>query len=211
MKGKSMTTDSNQDASGGSNTNPGGEGDKSQDKKSVSYETYSKLLDEAKSVKLKLKEYEEKVHKTQEEKLKAEGDWKGLIELREARIKELEGETDTLGKKYQTLNERIANSQKLSSVISKLGGSLDPKYYGLIDLSDVKVNPETGEIDDMSAAKVAESFRVEYSETIKKGFNPNSMGENRSGSNNGQGTISHAEWLRLPYLEQKKWKYNQIK
>jgi hypothetical protein len=209
-----MTTknDNPNHGSGGTNVIPGGENETIPKKDVVSYETYSRVLDEAKAVKAKLKEHEDILNKTKEDKLKSDGDWKGLLELRDSRIKELQEESEAVGKKYQGLNERIVNSQKLSSVISKLGGSLDSKYYGLIDLNDIKTNPDTGEIDDMSAAKVAESFKVQYPETIKKGFNPNAMGESGNGSNSGvQTTINQAEWLKLPYKEQKKWKVSQIK
>lgn len=208
-----MTTENSDNAipgTSGSNTNPGGEGEKSKEK-TVSYETYLKTLDEAKSAKSKLKAQEDALNKIQDEKMKADGDWKGLLEARENRIRELTEQSETLGKKYGALNERITNSQKLSMVISKLGGNLDEKYYGLIDLEGIKTNPETGEIDDMSATKIAESFRTMYPETIKKGFNPNAMGETRGSANSTQSMISRDEWLKLSYSEQKKWPISRIK
>lgn len=207
-----MTTEnsSNLDASG-VNTNSSGEGEKSNEKRSVSYETYLKTLDEAKSAKSRLKANEDALNKIQEEKMKADGDWKGLLEARENRIKELSEQSELLNKKYSSLNERITNSQKLSMVISKLGGNLDEKYFGLIDLQEIKTNPETGEIDDMSATKVAESFRTTYPETIKKAFNPNAMGETRNSSNSSQTIISRDQWLKLSYVEQKKWPISSIK
>jgi predicted RNase H-like nuclease (RuvC/YqgF family) len=214
MKGKAMTTDnestSNNSSSGGANTDPGGEG-KNQQKNSVSYETYTKVLDEAKAAKAKLREFEENFNKTREEKLKADGDWKGLLETRESRIKELETELSKTSEKFSSLHDRITNSQKLAKVLSKVGGHVDEKYYGLIDISDVKTNPETGEIDDMSAAKVAESFRTTYSDVVKKGFNPASMGETKGAGNQPAATIPYEEWSRLPYNEKKKWRTSQIK
>jgi len=214
-----MTTENeSSNSSSGANTNASGEGDKNQQnndnggKGQVSYETYLKTLDEAKKAKEKLRALEEEKNRVAEEKMISEGNWKGLIEARENRIKELEEENRVTKSKYGELNERIAGSQKLSKVLSKLGGDLDDKYFGLIDISEVKVNPETGEVDDMSAAKVAENFRTMYPETIKKKFNPNSMGENRSGTGNDQPTtIAYKDWSKLPYNEQRKWKYSQIK
>lgn len=211
-----MATDDTSNSSSGANTNASGEGGKNQNNDStgkgqVSYETYLKTLDEAKKAKEKLRAIEEQASKLAEEKMLAEGNWKGLLEARENRIKELEEENNQTKSKYGELNERIAGSQKLSKVLSKLGGDLDDKYFGLIDISEVKVNPETGEIDDMSAAKVAENFRTMYPETIKKKFNPNSMGENRGGESKEPSTISHKVWSKLPYTEQRKWKFAQIK
>jgi len=212
-----MTTNESSNGSSGTNSEAGGDGEKNQNNENtgkghVSYETYQKTLDEAKKAKEKLRAIEEQASKLAEEKMIAEGNWKGLLEARENRIKELEEENNQTKSKYGELNERIAGSQKLSKVLSKLGGDLDDKYFGLIDISEVKVNPETGEVDDMSAAKVAENFRTMYPETIKKKFNPNSMGENRSGTGNDQPTtIAYKDWSKLPYNEQRKWKYSQIK
>jgi hypothetical protein len=206
---------SNQTGSSGTPPEVGDDGKKipkNDEKRSVSYETYLKTLDEAKTAKSKLRAIEDEKNKIQEEKMKSDGDWKGLLEARENRIKELENETMDIKQKYTGLNERVTSSQKLSKVLSKLGGDLDSKYYGLIDINEVKVNPETGEIDDMSAAKVAENYRLEYAETIKKKFNPNAMGENRPGGESEQSEfISFAKWSKLPYREQMKWKYSQVK
>lgn len=214
-----MTTEneentSNQSGSSGTNSQASGDGQQKQgeDKQHVSYETYKKTLDEAKTAKAKLKAIEEEKQRLAEEKMVAEGNWKGLLEARENRIKELEEETNAIKGQYGELNERITGSKKLSKVLSKIGGDIDEKYFGLIDISDVKVNPETGEVDDMSAAKVAESFRTMYPETIKKKFDPKSMGEDRSGSTKeGQSTITYAEWLKLDWKQQKKWNPTQIK
>lgn len=216
------TNDSANDSSNGSsgaNTDASGKGDKnkqngdSESKGQVSYETYLKTLDEAKKAKEKLRSLEEEKNRVAEEKMKSEGNWKGLLEAREARIKELEEETNSIKSQYGELNERITGSKKLSKVLSKLGGDLDEKYFGLIDISEVKINPETGDIDDMSAAKVAENFRTMFPETIKKKFNPSSMGENKTGNSSSgeQSTIAYADWCKLNWAEKKKWKYSQIK
>lgn len=194
--------DSNQNGSSGTDPNAGGSGQKNQDnKRQVSYETYTKTLDEAKAAKARLKALEESLNKVSDEKMKSDGDWKGLIEAREKRIQELEAHTQEVSTKYETLNERIVSSHKLSKVISKLGGGLDEKYFGLIDLNEVKVNPESGEIDDLSAAKVAESFRTMYPETIKPKGNTRMMGEVGS---KGSGTqLTYEAWSKLTYQEQK--------
>lgn len=208
---------SNQSASSGSNSQASGEGQQKEnqnsndEKQHVSYETYKKTLDEAKTAKAKLRALEEEKQRIAEEKMIAEGNWKGLLEARDNRIKQLEEETNTVKSKYGELNETITGSKKLSKVLSKIGGDIDDKYFGLIDISEVKVNPETGEVDDMSAAKVAENFRTMYPETIKKKFNPNAMGENKTSSNDAPTTISYDAWCKLSWSDQKKWKFSQIK
>lgn len=206
---------SNQSDPSGINSPASGDGQQKdkqgEDKQTVSYETYKKTLDEAKTAKAKLKAIEEEKLRLSEEKMIAEGNWKGLLEARENRIKELEEETSAVKSKYGELSETITGSKKLSKVLSKIGGDIDEKYFGLIDIGDVKVNPETGEVDDMSAAKVAENFRTMYPETIKKKFNPNAMGENKTSSSDAPTTISYDAWTKLLWSEQKKWKFSQIK
>ena len=122
---------SNQTGSSGTPPKVGDDGKtnpKNDEKRSVSYETYLKTLDEAKAAKSKLRAIEDERNKIQEEKMKSDGDWKGLLEARENRIKELENETMDIKQKYTGLNERVTSSQKLSKVLSKLGGDLDAKY-----------------------------------------------------------------------------------
>lgn len=208
-----MIIENSEISASGESTETSGNGEENQTKKeekgSVSYETYKKTLAEAKSAKAKLRELEAIHNKSAEEKMKAEGDWKGLLEARENQIKELEAKTSELENNYSSLNETILESKKLSKIISKLGAHLDDKYFGLIDLKDVKINPETGEIDEISAARVAENFKREYPETLKPRKSSMMMGE--AGTKGDSGSIlTYDAWLKLPYKE-KMARYNEVK
>ena len=210
-----MTTESTQvnTESSGSNdpnasSNQGQESTQNEGK--VAYETYRKVLGEAKNAKEKLRALEAEFTKEREAKMKSNEDWKGLLELREAEIKDLRAQQSKLNEDYQSLDSHIKTGKKLSAVLNKIEGQLDQKYFGLIDLDDVVINPETGDIDDMSATQAALKYKTQYPETIKKGGYAGMMGDGRSSGTNGATTISRDSWIKLPYREQLKWKHSQI-
>jgi hypothetical protein len=197
----------------GSNQNPGGEngsggaanenqnGDNKNGGSGVSYETYTKAIDEIKKTKAKLKELEDNQSKIIQEKMKTDGDWKGLLDSRESKIKELESQIGDIKSRYDGLNEQVIESKKLGKVLSKLGGSLDSKYFGLIDLDEVKINPETNDIDELSVIKVVDGYKSKYPETLKKTGNTKMMGESGGDNQNGDKSLTYDAWLKLPYAE----------
>lgn len=183
---------------------------KKPDEKKVSYETYLKVLGEKKASSARLKEFEETAKKAEEERLKKDGDWKGLIDAREAEISNLRKSLEDTSSKFEKLNSRVTNGEKLNSVLTQLGADVPSKYFGLIDIEDVAVNPETGEIDALTAKKVAERFKVEYPEVLKKSVHSGMMGTGHGNGVNGGNTIKHSDWCKLPYDKQKAYKMSQI-
>ena len=196
----------NTSRAGGSNTNPSGNGENNSNKKndSVSYESYLKAVNEAKTAKEKLREAQLLIEKSGEDKMKADGDWKGLLESRDNKINELSTALNEIKSQYGNLNSQVLESKKLSKVLGKLGGDLDNKYFNLIDLDDVKVNPDTGEIDDISVSEVAERYKATFPETLKSKINPNMLGDN-GGSNKNAEKIKYSDWEKLSYKDKVKW------
>jgi hypothetical protein len=97
-------------------------------------------------------------------------------------------------------------------VLNKIEGVIDQKYYGLIDLDEVMVNPESGEIDEMSVIKAAQSFKTQYPEVVRKSGFSGMMGDGRTntGTSTEGSTIGYDAWFKLPYREKMKWKHTQI-
>lgn len=178
--------------------------------KKVAYETYQKVLAEKKAASARLKEFEENQRKAEEERLKKDGDWKGLIDARETEISNLRKSLEETSSKFEKLNSRVTNGEKLSSVLSQLGADVPSKYYGLIDIDDVSINPETNEIDTMTAKKVTDRFKQEYPEVLKKNVHAGMMGTGHGNGVSGGNTIKHADWVKLPYDKQKAFKQSQI-
>lgn len=175
--------------------------DVSKERDYVTLETHRKLLDEKKKAQAKLDELLAKEKEREEIEARKRGDYEAILKARED---ELKAERD----KRLHLETTLTTGQKLSAVIDALGGSVDSKWYKLIDVSQVAINPETGEIDAMTVAKVAESLKREWPEMSKsKGQLPAQAPQGLEG---GSGKISREAWKKLPSKEMLKWKLDQI-
>lgn len=161
-------------------------------KETVAYETHLKLLDEKKKLKERLDSLEAAAKKREEDDLKAKEDFKKIAELKEQEANEFK-------QKLELVEARERNAIKLDAFLKTLDGKVDQKFWGHVDLDAILVNPDTGELDKMSVAKVVEKFRKEYPEIIQRpGQNqlPNAAAAGASGSK-----LTYEEWLKLPPKE----------
>lgn len=192
-----MTTDPK--VPGGDAQNPGGNSEdqnetqpKAPAKDSVAYDTYKKAVDEAKAAKAKVAEFEKAQREANEAKLKADGEYKKLLEQRE---KELADERQ----KRTGIEQQISDARKRSALLDALTGEVPKTYWSLMDLDEIAVNPETGMPDEASVKSVAEKFEKQYPEVVKrapKGKLPNDAPQG------GGAKLSYASWLKLPVKEQ---------
>lgn len=206
-------TVTNQDGSGGANSgNAGGAGSSNEggnpDNKPVAYETYQRTLDEAKAAKAKAKELEDQLaaianEKAEKERLAAEkaGDTAKLLELERKKREELEG-------KLSDFTSKETRRTKLAAALSGLNGAVDPKFYELIDFDSIVLD-ETGRPNDLSVQKVVEKFKSEYPEVLKAP-NGSKLPSKAPGGGNPPSKIAHAEWLKLPLVDKKKYKSGDI-
>jgi hypothetical protein len=155
---------------------------------SVSFEAHRKLLDEKKKTQAKLDELLGREKEREEADARKRGDYEAILKARdEELVKERERRVN--------LETTLTTGQKLNAVIDALGGSVDPRWYRLIDVSAVATNPDTGEVDGLTVAKVAESLKREWPEMIKAGGNlPKGAPQ---GVNGGPGKITESEWKGL--------------
>lgn len=160
----------------------------------VSYDTYQKVLNEAKKAKAKLAEIESQKKADREKELRAQENFKLLVEEREKELNETKQKLTTYEQNYQ-------NAQKLNAVLASLNGEVDEQYWGLIDLSKIAVDPETGSPDKTSAAKYAKEFSSKFSLVVKKPASAKIPADAANG--NGKG-LSYEEWSKLPPAEMKK-------
>ena len=168
---------------------------------SVALDTHRKLLDEKKKVQAKLDELLAKDKEREEADARKRGDYEALLKTRED---ELQKERE----KRQTLESTFERGQKLNAVVEALGGNLEPKWYKLIDVSKVPINPDTGEVDQMSVANLVDALKKEWPEMVKTTNSLPSAAP--KGLPNGSGAISRSEWLKLPYAKMREYKPNQI-
>ena len=138
----------------------------------VKYETYRKVLSEKKrrdeelsTARDQIATYEADKKTRMETDLAEKEDFKKLLEIRDQELAETR--TQLTG-----LTQQTANSQKLDSFLSSLDGKVDRKYWGHIDLKSIVVDPNSGQVDDMSVTKEIERFKKEYPEVIKTTSGP---------------------------------------
>ena len=157
--------DSQQDASGTAGEGQQGTAPSTQ-KDVVQYQTYQKVLGEKKkmqeqlgSVQKQLDELLAAQKQAEEQKLAENQEFKKLLDLRTQELEKTSNELNSMRAQH-------ANAQKLDAFLGALGGRVDRKYWGLIDLDQVVLDPESGQVDEMSVTKLVESFRAEHGRLI---------------------------------------------
>ena len=183
----------------GQETPPSGTGDQS-NKSTRHIDGYipkdkvDEILAEKKKLQSRQKEFEQRDKEKEEAKLKEANEWKQLVDLKE---KELSEHKTTL----QQMKDQAVVRSKLESFVSTIGvGKVDQKYWQLIDLDKIVVNPETGDVDKNSVAKAVEDFKKDYPQIIiGQGKAPLPTDAPQTAQ-----TISYSEWLKLPAKEMRK-------
>jgi hypothetical protein len=175
----------------------------------VAYETYQRLLDQRKADQAKLKTFEEKEaelerqrKELEESKLKDEGNWKALLEAREEKLIELANQKTEYENKVLMFEQQFQEAAKLQALQEAIGGKFKHKsYYNLVDTDKIIVNPESGEIDQDSVKKYADSFLKEHKELIA--FSKPPVNDRAPGQS---GSMTYEEWLVLAKTDPKKAK-----
>jgi hypothetical protein len=184
---------------------PSGAPEASQDK--VAYETYQKLLSEKKARDAQLAEYQRRFDEIEqqrrnetESKLKQKEDYQSLLKLREQELDEMRSKLSAKDSELGETKRTIESGVKLQSFLNALEGVVDRKYWSMIDLDSVLIDPTTGTPDPTSVKKSADLFAKSFPELVQKKSVPRPPGSAPQ-NNNG---LSYEEWLKLPVDEMKK-------
>lgn len=185
-------------------TSTQGSADEQQQQKDVvSYETHRRLLDEKKreqqarkELEARLQAFENEKRTQEEEKLRQQGEYQKLLQLKEEKLKAYE-------QKFESIESRLQTATKINAFIKAAGTDLEEKWLGLINPKDIQIRPDDGEVDMLSVQNAVETFKKTWPEAFKqKGATiPAEMP-------NGKGYITESEWRTLP--DKKKYKHNQI-
>jgi hypothetical protein len=70
------------------------------------------------------------------------------------------------------LEVQTTNARKLESFLGTLDGKVDRKYWGHINLDSIVIDPDSGQVDEMSVTKEIERFKKEFPEVIRKPSGP---------------------------------------
>ena len=151
---------SDQNVGSASTQEPSGQPETNSNDK-VAYDTYRRVLAEAKKLKDQVKLYEEEKSKGHEQKLKEQNEWKALAEAKSAQAEQLE-------KALKEQQEQIVNGMKYQEFEKHLGGRLKSRDYAtFIDFDKIVINPETKQIDQDSAKSVVSQFVKEHSSLVE--------------------------------------------
>lgn len=127
----------------------------------VKYETYSKVLSEAKKLKEKVKEYESVLQQSHEQKLKEQNEWKQLAE-------QYKNKLDETSRVLQEQEQSIINGLKYQEFEKHLGGRLKNKDYAtFVDFEKIVLNPETKQVDPDSVKAVAAEFVKQHPSLVE--------------------------------------------
>lgn len=135
--------------------------EQSQQNDKVAYETYKRVLSEAKKLKEQVKQFEEQQSKSQEAALKEQQQWKALYEQREKEAKSLKEE---LAREKEAANNGI----KLSVFERVLGGKIKHEdYYTHVPWNQMVINPENGKVDEESVKLAVSEFTKKHSHLVE--------------------------------------------
>lgn len=166
----------------------------------VAYETHRKLLAEKKRRDEELRARDEELaalkrekKEAEELKLKEKEDYKKIVEIRDGELAAERAEKEMLKNKFQ-------DAVKFDAFINSLPGSVDKKFWQMIDLSAVVIDPTTNEPDPMSVKKAADKFRAEFPELI---VNQNGAKLPNNAASGGAFVMNDETWNALSAKEKK--------
>lgn len=176
----------------------------------VDHKTFQRLLTQRKADQVKMREMqsiietvpekEARLAKLEEEKNRAEGNWKAVLESRESELEKLKSQNSELTEKVSTFESEFQKSVKLEALQKAMGAKIsNPSYFGLVDYDKIPVG-EDGKVDEIAVNAYAKSFAEEHSRLLETS---KPRVETRA-PDGGSGFITHAEWLEIAKTDPKK-------
>lgn len=140
----------------------------------VKFETYDKVMSKLKKTESLLKEttdrvsqFEKEQRAKQENELFEKGEYEKLLKLEKEKNQELLKSFEETRQERDSAFNTLIKARKEQAVVEKLSGKLKKAaYFDYINTDEVIINPETGEIDQESAALVANKFAQSFPELI---------------------------------------------
>ena len=194
----------NVDASGENTQNPSGVENQVEqpEQDAVSYETYQKTLNQAKtrqeklsSTERELQELKSKLKAQEEQKLQETQQYKELWE------KERE-EKEAVKSALDSTNKSLVDSYKLDAVVGKLPCKVKkPEYFNFIDLDNVVWDEETRTVVPESVELVASNFIENYGTDMLDWPSKNKLPNDAA--DRGE-SVSYEQWKNMNLADKKK-------
>lgn len=184
---------------------------------SVSRSAYEKLLREKRNLNEALKNtnaematIREQIDSLSAKDAEAKGEWQKLLEGERKKNETLASQLAEKDKRITDFETSQVHAKKFSAVLSELGGAVDKKFWGLIDVDDLEVD-EDGTVNAKQVKELANTLRNNYPEIItpKKGsFPPGKMPGD--GKHVTKKRVTGAEYNRMSLEEKRKFKPSDI-
>ena len=154
---------SDSNAGGASTQDSSGTTEKQTEQDKVAYDTYRRVLSEAKKLKEQVKLYEEEKNKGNEDRLKEQQQYKTLAETYKTQLEQK-------SKLLEEQESSIVNGMKYQEFEKHLNGKLKSKDYAtFIEFEKIAIDPETKRIDEESVKSVVSKFVKEHSSLVDFG------------------------------------------
>lgn len=162
----------------------------------------------AKDLETQIAEIKAQASRSEASELDAKGDTKKLLELERTRAKELADQLSAAQAKLTDMDKSEKERRKASAVASKFEGGLDSKWMRVVafELDDVVIDPETGEVDQISVDKVVRDLKATYPEMVRGKV----AGMPKDAPKGSVGRISLAKFRQLPLKEQEKYTWDMV-
>jgi len=161
----------------------------------VSYETYQKVLNEAKKAKELAKTLAEEKAKNDEKALAEQQQWKVLFEQTKAQL-------DQTKSVLSEQEKSIVNGLKYQEFEKHLGGKLKNRDYAtFIDFEKIAINPESRTVDEESVKSVVNEFLKSHAPLVE--FQSGAKLPNNAGSGFGSKPTTELHSMTKEDLEKK--------
>ena len=198
---------SSDQSSSGANPDASGEGQNPENKGTVAYDTYRKVLSEKKKrdeqleqAEKELNDFRAKEKERVENELKAKENFKELLALRDK-------EKSELAEQLNQTKAQIERHVKFQSFLGEVNGVIPKQFESLIDVSKIIIDPVTQQPDPTSVQSVARDFEKNYGMILGKKA---SGGLPNEAARSGVKKLTVAEWNALPTAKEMKARYQEV-
>lgn len=134
----------------------------SQSTDKVNFETHRKLLAEKKRVQAEAESLKKKLEEIEVKDAEQKGNLQKLLDIERDRAKKASEE-------LETYRQREVSRKKIQAVLDVAKTRIESRWFNVIDLEQVVVDPSSGEIDKGSVEAYVQTLQKEWPEMFAKG------------------------------------------
>lgn len=184
----------------------GDDDDSEGNERPVSYPTYNRTLTQLKNAKTQKQELAEENARLKAElegrdraKLEEQGDYQKLLSAERERAKALEVEASAHKQKLNEFVKRETDARKFVAFVDALGVDIDRELASyLVNLDEIAMDPDSGEVDKVTLSRYAESFRKKWPKVVAMSVPGAGLPNGKPGAGRmGPEFITRSEFVKL--------------